>query len=1779
MPTPDKSVTVASPQRFSDGSVRPDSLIAKRQTAAVLHNAKTGTPITTGNHFEIPGYVMSSGLDAHSDSHMHPTNYVQRGLNPQQLLKMMDDIGVRNTTLMPIPTSLLQAELPGADGATTVLNPHEISEQLGGSEHAHHCGPLEFYYVPKSIEDRVLADPARENSASRPKLDIDDFRKNPDLIKEIVNASILYVDTAVNTDIATAIKNSGMSEAQRSRLDPMITGLHLGDPRVSDRLLHELYKTKGTFTGIGEITVHKELVEDMFAGGRLQASTQTGRMEPLTKLLEVAGVVGTPVVLHCDIDNLHDQVADFNGKGKSTEARPPANLEGLRKMFSDPRVKDTQIVWAHGGGLGRFVQQGEGHIDALEKLLNDCPNLNLDISWSEVAKQISKDDQSLTAWRGFIEKHSERISFGSDTLAPKETGTWEATKKMYDEGLFQGMSAKAKHDVLNGTYDRVFVASRNKVREFEQNVLTRQFMETHITNVDGDPVTAQTLKDLKAAAMAKSMPQAGDDSAATEPKRSKSLKAKIASNLKKAVGIKSSKKEAPPTPKPSVKSEVTPTPKPSGNASASGSKSEISTPGWPLQKPSIQQAFESASGPVFHDDEGIENSEDIDDDGLPFDVVDLGVEANPKYERVVSDGSSDVKTRNENIPPPVIKPEIEEEAGSVSGGDGGDDGGGSVHTRQNSVASSSTQEPAVDAHAGQDLRRQSGLSKLKKVTEGIKEGAFKNGFGFSSTTVSPVWNPFQSKVSSAKPKLGSFVVQEGAEPPKVPKTLQNAATRVGRTMPQEGAVLQSLKKESTISGAITSHFNGPANRKTALLASVMQLKEATGMTPGETTVLIKALAGYNKDTAQAERILQALPQVRLVDDLLNPRPAEEITADVQLAWAFAAEIEGLKGGKGLDLLSKITAKPDGAAEGAPALAATQRGPMRAYLRAAAEVARAAGQRAPALDPGSMFSHGKLGDAVRATPNGWPGRAGAPIANGASLTLAEKALLAVRDELDPAITEIHGCRFAVQMARGGMVTDKARNPDGTKSEFQKVESRASKTMGMHLNRAMAAPSGFQRIADTLRYGTLHHGKSPFYGYDAIVSSRGKNMGFELSHIGGIQEGRAMKDMVDVLESTLKARGGTGDGALPTAQNAVAGQALLDDHGAGGTLLRNMVRSEILQRAKTEALLLPRLARGDQLSESAIAQVRTAVLTAIELPASSSGTPEVEEQVQELLTAALAEQNVPLTPARLLAWAGDAGGPTDAESVQEMRTLRREEGQPDWKSFSTAFDRVANGQVSVPANTPIQGKNRAETAEILASMIRGEELGSGFSLANAGNTQATTRNISEVISGVLSGATMSVRADLGGGRTRIVSFESGVSTDRSSLRMSVSTVRRNQEGAGGSLGFRLGKKEVASFSASVGGDAGHSFELLEQEGAVFGFPRHKTGGVGGDRDLAQQKARLIKLLIGVPDEAGPYQAPGNKEDKTSLVKRAYQEFGDAISIGAFEVKQKDHRFTGSSSAGAGATIGNLRVGLPQESVAGETRLGTLEYKDTSGTLKVIRESESKAFKATVTGALASLSGLIEGATAPTPAPGEVAADAVTSMTSLAVANIGSIATDFFRDGETRTTTRILYDDQELPTSFATQTLVTNKEFVKNLAADVENFAEDKAKKFFPARHGADRDHAVQTEKKILGEFAGQLRDHRDLTGTSQLYWEWGPSHVEASNLLEADRELSEKLGDKIAAKHAKRDIDTIHKDPGYREARFLINANEQSASDIKGVNGMLGVRHDVRTSANVRSLNFT
>ena len=492
--------------KFSDGSVRPDELAATKidvkggatyaagikggaaPTDPILRNA-AGQAIHTGNHYPIPEYHMkglAAGKEPHTDSHMHDTNYVQRGLQMKRKLRMMDEIGVRTSTSMPIPTSLLTIQ-----NGRLAVNRHLAAHAAGGNEHTHHCGPLESYYVPLTVVQRVRdlrGDQTHE-------LTMQDFKDYDWLLNDIVNVGELYVDTAVNGRLAMDIKNSNLTEAERSRIDPMLTGFHLGDSRISDKFLMELATYPGTFTGIGEITVNKELVQKMFAG-KIQTTAATDgsqgtgdSLEPLIGLIQTAGIVGAPVVLHCDIDDLEAQVEDHH-TGRTD--RPQAHFEGLKAMFNDPRVKDSKVVWAHGGGLGRFVQEGDGHLDKLKDLMATCPNLYLDISWSEVAKQVTRDPQALDQWATFLEENSSRVCFGSDTLAPVNIGKWEETKQLYAP-LFAKISKEAKDDILNHTYENVFVGSRAKVRWFEENVLTKEFQDAHLRNShvlddEGQPV-------------------------------------------------------------------------------------------------------------------------------------------------------------------------------------------------------------------------------------------------------------------------------------------------------------------------------------------------------------------------------------------------------------------------------------------------------------------------------------------------------------------------------------------------------------------------------------------------------------------------------------------------------------------------------------------------------------------------------------------------------------------------------------------------------------------------------------------------------------------------------------------------------------------------------------------------------------------------------------------------------------------------------------------------------------------------------------------------------------------------------------------------------------------------------------------------------------------------------------------------------------------------------------------------------------------------------------------
>lgn len=353
----------------------------------------------------------------YSDAHFHPFNYVQCGLKLDKYIELMDELEIDCTTLMSIPTSVCS---------------HTQEPEWQPLSGRHHCGP--FYYLPDVVKVKEKICTADYALA--------------------LEAAHLYTNTGVDASLAS--KYRALTDDKKNRLDPMVTGLYLGDPRCGTNLLTTLNENPGVFTGVGEITVEKEVVNHLLT--ERWANLETNAL-PLITLIHTCGQIGMPVVLHCDVA-LPSQNSDV----------PPKYLDGLKKLFTDEKVKNTTLVWAHAGGLGRYVNAPDNHVKTLRSMLEAHSNLHVDISWDVVAERLIKDPEASDQWKNLIGDYSDRFLFGSDALAPKEKATWNTTYEKYSS-LFDELAPEVKDKVCRANYKRVFVDAREKVREFEKTKL------------------------------------------------------------------------------------------------------------------------------------------------------------------------------------------------------------------------------------------------------------------------------------------------------------------------------------------------------------------------------------------------------------------------------------------------------------------------------------------------------------------------------------------------------------------------------------------------------------------------------------------------------------------------------------------------------------------------------------------------------------------------------------------------------------------------------------------------------------------------------------------------------------------------------------------------------------------------------------------------------------------------------------------------------------------------------------------------------------------------------------------------------------------------------------------------------------------------------------------------------------------------------------------------------------------------------------------------------------
>lgn len=381
-----------------------------------------------------------------TDSHFHATNYTQQGYSPAQLLTAMDALQIRYTVLSPIPTNQMAC----------------CSDKSYRPAHGVANDRPNYYIGNKEI--RASRTVSAENYTTTNE----------------GSPPVVY-DTGV--DATTAINFGKVPDSEKDRFDPMVTGLVLGDDRMSDYLLGKLYDHPGVFTGVGEITVHKEWVER-----KLSRDVQVNlkeRAPALKFLFQTCADIGMPVVLHCDADVMpHERTKDT-----------PEHLTSLKELMGDPMCQKTTIVWAHAGGLGKYSRIRPGHLDRMRKVFEDpaLKHVRIDISWDTVAEQLvcseeeimrhekerltnpdcpppKTDPELVKALVNFIETYPDRVLFGSDSLSPNSEAIWDATRRQYAP-VFNLLKPETRRKVELENYVEVFVKARAKVRRYEKYVL------------------------------------------------------------------------------------------------------------------------------------------------------------------------------------------------------------------------------------------------------------------------------------------------------------------------------------------------------------------------------------------------------------------------------------------------------------------------------------------------------------------------------------------------------------------------------------------------------------------------------------------------------------------------------------------------------------------------------------------------------------------------------------------------------------------------------------------------------------------------------------------------------------------------------------------------------------------------------------------------------------------------------------------------------------------------------------------------------------------------------------------------------------------------------------------------------------------------------------------------------------------------------------------------------------------------------------------------------------
>lgn len=269
------------------------------------------------------------------------------------------------------------------------------------------------------------------------------------------------------TDAVIAMAFKSLSKENQARFDPMITGFNPADMYAADHIRRVLKTFPGVFTGIGEFSIHKEFVSSKVAGPVASLTNPA-----LDKILDLCAETGLVAILHNDVD------MPFPKSGQDNW-----DLAQLMSLFK--RHRNASIIWAH-CGLGRIVRPVTDQITMVERgLANpEMSHINIDLSWSEVAKYLTSSPEAISRAAEMINKFPDRFLMGTDEVAPPDQKSYLKIMDMYAP-LLEKLTPGARQKLLKGNYERLFDTAKIKVRAWEKEHANEPNQGPMVTPVSG----------------------------------------------------------------------------------------------------------------------------------------------------------------------------------------------------------------------------------------------------------------------------------------------------------------------------------------------------------------------------------------------------------------------------------------------------------------------------------------------------------------------------------------------------------------------------------------------------------------------------------------------------------------------------------------------------------------------------------------------------------------------------------------------------------------------------------------------------------------------------------------------------------------------------------------------------------------------------------------------------------------------------------------------------------------------------------------------------------------------------------------------------------------------------------------------------------------------------------------------------------------------------------------------------------------------------------------------